>query len=44
MWQLIHSSYGDELGLTSEDEEENNFPSKYLGDSFSEVIIVQKKI
>lgn len=21
MWQLVHSSYGDELGLTSDDED-----------------------
>ncbi|XP_044020080.1 protein Aster-B-like isoform X2 [Aphidius gifuensis] len=35
-WQLIHTSYGDELGLSSDDDDDKSFPNKYLGDSFSE--------
>jgi len=46
MWQLVHACYGDELGLTSDDEdyvpplsaaEEEKLPTRLSVDSFSEV-------
>lgn len=46
MWQLVHACYGDELGLTSDDEdyipplaasEEEKLSSRLSVDSFSEV-------
>ncbi|GAB1866298.1 GRAM domain-containing protein 1C [Camponotus japonicus] len=45
MWQLVHACYGDELGLTSDDEdyvpplsaaEEEKLPTRLSVDSFSE--------
>lgn len=47
MWQLVHSCYGDELGLTSDDEDyvpplppadEEKLSTRLSVESFSEVI------
>lgn len=49
MWQLVHACYGDELGLTSDDEDyippltatdEEKLPTRLSVDSFSEVSII----
>lgn len=47
MWQLVHACYGDELGLTSDDEDyvppclptadEDKLSTRLSVDSFSEV-------
>lgn len=46
MWQLVHACYGDELGLTSDDEDyvpplpvadEEKLSTRLSVDSFSEV-------
>ncbi|KAG8041804.1 hypothetical protein G9C98_007108 [Cotesia typhae] len=46
MWSLVHACYGEELGLTSDDEdyippiaaaEEEKLPSRLSTESFSEV-------
>jgi len=46
MWQLVHACYGDELGLTSDDEDyvpplpvadEEKLSSRLSVESFSEV-------
>lgn len=49
MWQLVHSCYGDELGLTSDDEDyvpplpapdEEKLSTRLSVESFSEVIYI----
>lgn len=50
MWQLVHACYGEELGLTSDDEdyipppiagvEEDKLPSRMSTETFSEVLFV----
>lgn len=47
MWQLVHTCYGDELGLTSDDEDyvppqasDEKLSTRLSLDSFSEVCLL----
>ena len=53
MWQLVHSCYGDELGLTSDDEDyvpplppadDEKLSTRLSVESFSEVIYIYQRL